>query len=125
MIHPSTRMTRWMMRGASPKYHMRSGSHLFRVAHWKCISKIELKSLIRRFASREQQLCRRMAPTFRWRKRRLGAVAIYEARFERVPDIFRNHKLPRMKSYYVHNGRYVWPDFGEPGNPVWGTTNTQ
>ena len=109
------------MRGASPKYHLRSGSELFRNAHWKRVSKNDLKSLIKRFATREQKCLIRLAPTFCWRKRRLGAVAVYEARFERVPDIFRNHTLPRMKSYYVHNGRYVWPEHGEPGRPVWGS----
>jgi hypothetical protein len=55
MIHPPTRMTKWVMRGASPKYHLLSGSELFRVAHWKRVSKNELKSLIKRFATREQQ----------------------------------------------------------------------
>lgn len=122
MIHPQTRMTKWMMRGASPKHHFRSGSELFRVTHWKRVSKHELKSLILRFATREQQCCTGLAPAFCWRKRRLGAVAVYEARFERVPDIFRKHKLPRIKSYYVRNGRYVWPNHGEPGKPVWGST---
>jgi uncharacterized protein len=39
----------------------------------------------------------RLAPTFCWQKRRFSAVVVYEARFERVPDVFRNHNLPRMK----------------------------
>ena len=124
MIHHQTRITKWVMRGESPKYHLLSGSVLFRVAHWKRLRKNELKSLIRRFATREEQCRIKLAPTFCWRRRRLGAVAVYEARFERVPDIFRNHKLPRMKSYYVQNGRYVWPEHGEPGKPVWGSTVT-
>jgi hypothetical protein len=115
----ATRMTKWILSGRSPKYHFRAGSELFRVAHWKRIPKYDLKSLIFRFATREQQCCRRSASPYRWRKRRLGAVAVYEARFERVPDTFRNHKLPRMKSYYVHNGRYVWPNWGKPGASVW------
>ncbi len=117
-------MIKWMMRGASPKYHLLPGSELFRVAQWKRVSKNELKSLIKRFATREQQCRIRSAPAFCWRRRRLGAVAVYEARFERVPDVFRNHNLPRMKSYYVHNGTYVWPEHGKPGKPVWGSTAT-
>ena len=45
----------------------------------------------------------------------LSMATVYDAKFGPVPDLFCNHKLPRMKSYYVHNGRYVWS-----GKPVWG-----
>jgi hypothetical protein len=74
--------------------------------------------LIKRFATRENQARRKGAPTFRWRCRRLRAVAVFERRFEQVPDIFRKRKLPIRKSYYVHQGTYVWPESGEPGSMV-------
>jgi hypothetical protein len=80
----------------------------------------ELTGLILRFATREHRCRKKSVPFFCWRRRRLGAVAVFEARFGRVPDIFRNHKLPRMKSYYVHNGRYVWSD-----KPVWGSADAE
>ena len=100
------------------KYALGAGSQLLRPAHWARAAKNELKGLIKRFATREDNCRRKGAPTFRWRTRRLGAVAVYEAGFERVPDIFRGHGLPRMKSYYVHDAKYVWPETGEPGRPV-------
>jgi hypothetical protein len=75
----------------------------------------ELKSLIKRFATRENQCCRKGGRAYRWRSYRLKAVVVYERRFERVPEIFRGWKLPPMKSYYVREGRYVWPEHGEPG----------
>jgi hypothetical protein len=75
-------------------------------------------SLIKRFATRENQSRQHGAPTFRWRRRRLGAVGVFERRFEKVPEVFRNHKLPKMKSYYVHQRKYIWPESGEPGKPV-------
>jgi hypothetical protein len=74
-------------------------------------------SLIKRLATRENQ-SRHGAPTFRWRRHRLGAVGEFERRFEKVPEVFRNHKLPRMKSYSVHQREYIWPESGEPGKPV-------
>jgi hypothetical protein len=48
-------------------------------------------------------------PTFIWRRRRLGAVIEYERRFEEVPQLFKGHKLPNLRSYYVIDGKYIWP----------------
>lgn len=104
------------MRLASIENRLLPGSQLFRVGRWKRMTKLELKGLILRFATREHRCRLESLPTFCWRRRRLGAVAVFEKRFERAPEIFRAHKLPRMKSYYVQNGRYVWI-----GKPVWGT----
>ena len=106
------------MRGANRKYALGPGSELLRAAHWARAAQNELKGLIKRFATREENCRRRGAPTFPWRTRRLNAVAVYEARFERAPDIFRARRLPRMRSYYVHDAKYVWPERGEPGRPV-------
>ena len=75
-------------------------------------------NLIKRFATRENRSRQHGKPTFRWRRRRLRAVGVFERRFERVPEVFRNHQLPKMKSYYMHEGKYIWPESGEPGKPV-------
>lgn len=105
-------------RGAGRKYQLLPGSELLREGHWKRVDKNVLKNLIKRFATHEN-LCREICkPTYRWRNRRLKAVAVYEERFERPPEIFCHHKLPPMKSYYVHDRKYVWPEHGEPGRPI-------
>ncbi len=106
------------MNGARRKYMLLAGSELLRATYWARAEKNVLKGLIKRFATREDDCRSKGAPIFRWRSRRLGAVSIYEARFERVPDIFRSHRLPRIRSFYVHDSRYVWPEHGEPGRPV-------
>src|SRR5678816_1925280 len=106
------------MSSARRKYALLAGSELLRATYWARAAQNELKGLIKRFATREDNCRRKGAPTFRWRKHRLEAVSIYETRFERVPDVFRSHRLPRMASYYVHEGKYIWPERGEPGRPV-------
>src|SRR5690349_10532576 len=100
------------------KYRLLPGSELLRVGHWQRAEAGQLKGLIKRFATRENQVRKRGKPSFLWRTRRLKAVAIYEARFEAAPEAFRRHKLPSLSSYYVRNGRYLWPETGEPGKPV-------
>jgi len=99
------------MSPGSGRYHFGSAKH-------RC----DARTLtIKRFATRENR-CRRKSKeaksTYRWRSYRLRAVGVYESRFERVPEIFRNRKLPQMRSYYVRDGRYVWPEHGEPGKLV-------
>jgi hypothetical protein len=106
------------MRGSNRKYALGAGSSLLRAAYWTTAAQNELKGLIKRFATREENCRRKGASTFHWRRRRLGAVAVYESRFEQVPDIFRKRQLPRLRSYYVHDAKYVWPERGEPGKPV-------
>jgi hypothetical protein len=94
------------------------GSAVLRVNYWQGAPRGDLMSLIKRFATRENQARRKGAPIFRWRHLRLRAVAIFEKRFEDVPKVYRMHKLPKMRSYYIHDGRYIWPESGEPGKPV-------
>jgi len=96
------------MRLATIKHRLLPGSELFRVSCWLSLSEHELKNVILRFATREHHSRTRSGGVFYWRRRRLGAVAVFEARFGRVPDILRNHVLPAIRSYYVHDGRYVW-----------------
>jgi hypothetical protein len=105
------------MRSSKRKYSLFAGSELLRVGHWQRAAAAELKGLIKRFATREDQARRRGKQSFVWRRRRLSAIAIYEARFESAPEIFRHHKLPSLMSYYVSEGKYVWPETGEPGKP--------
>jgi len=106
------------VRGLGRKYRLLPGSELLRVGYWQRAEAVELKGLIKRFATRENQARKRGRQSFLWRNRRLTAVAVYEARFESAPEIFRHHKLPSLRSYYVHDGRYLWPEHGEPGEPV-------
>jgi hypothetical protein len=106
------------MRGSNRKYALEAGSPLLRSTYWASAAPNELKGLIKRFATREEQCRSKGISTYPWRRRRLSAVAVYESRFEQVPDIFRKRELPRMRSYYVHNAKYVWPERGEPGRPV-------
>ena len=107
-----------LTRGAGRKYLLLPGSELLRVEYWKRAHKLELMGLIKRFATRERRCRSRGKPTFRWRNRRLAAVAVFEARFERPPEIFCQWALPAFQSFYVHNGRYVWPEHGQPGDLV-------
>jgi hypothetical protein len=106
------------MHEAGRKYRLLPGSELLRVNYWWRVEAAELKGLIKRFATRENQARRKGRPAFVWRNRRLSAVAIYETRFKSAPAVFRQHKLPPLKSYYVHEGRYLWPEHGEPGKPL-------
>lgn len=106
------------MRNRSRKHHLLPGSELLRVGYWQRTGAAELKRLIKRFAAREDEARSRGKQTFIWRRRRLNAVTIYEMRFDSAPEVFRRHKLPSLMSYYVHEGKYVWPETGEPGKPV-------
>ena len=101
------------MRLATIKLRLLPGSELLRVSCWRSLTERELKNLILRFATLEHRSRTRPGGVFYWRRRRLGAAAVYEGRFCRAPDIFRKYVLPDMKSYYVHDGRYVWT-----GRPV-------
>jgi hypothetical protein len=112
------RSYRFSMKGLGRKYLLLPGSELLRSGYWVRATKNELKGLIKRFATRENQCRRKGNCAYRWRSYRLRAVGVYERRFERVPDIFRGWKLPPMKSYYVRDGRYVWPEHGDPGRLV-------
>jgi hypothetical protein len=105
------------MRDLRRKQRLLPGSELLRAGYWQQAGEIELKQLIKRFATREDQARRRSKPSFLWRRRRLSAVSIYEERFGAPPAIFRSHKLPLQRSYYVHEGKYIWPETGEPGKP--------
>ena len=109
---------RFPMRGSGRKYLLLPGSELLRSVYWARATKNVLKGLIKRFATRENRCRTKGKSTYRWRSYRLRAVSVYESRFERVPEIFRNRKLPQMRSYYVRDGRYVWPEHGEPGKLV-------
>ena len=105
------------MRGSGRRYRLLPGSELLRVRYWQKAEANELKGLIKRFATRENHAWKKGKGALLWRSRRLKAVAVYEARFEPAPEIFRHRKLPLQKSYYVHGGKYVWPEHGEPGKP--------
>ena len=68
----------------------------------------DLKGLIQRFATREARAHRNVEPAFIWRGKRLSAIAIYEARFGTVPELFKRRTLPKLRSYNVQNGEYLW-----------------
>ena len=106
------------MSSAPHKHALGPGSELLREAYWRAATQIELQGLIKRFATRENQSRRAGKPAYLWRCRRLRAVAIFEARFGPVPSVLRARRLAPQRSYYVHKGRYVWPERGEPGKPV-------
>jgi hypothetical protein len=103
---------------ATLRYALEPGSECFRDRYWQRTSAADLKSLIKRFATRENRARSQGEPSYLWRVRRLRAVNVYKSRFGSVPAIFGKHALVPMKSYYVHDGRYVWPERGEPGRPV-------
>ncbi len=84
-----------MIRATARDYRLAAGSAVLRVSYWQCTTRRDLMSLIKRFATRENQSRQHGAPTFRWRRRRLGAIGVFERRFEKVPEVFRNHKLPK------------------------------
>ena len=79
--------------------------------------KHDLKALIQRFSTREAKASRNTEPVFIWRSKRLEAVAIYEARFEAVPELFKRRSLPKLNSYYVHKGQYLWSLPRDNSNP--------
>ena len=92
------------------QYKLNLGSSLLRVTEWESISNRQLKSLIQRFATREAKLMSKGKPSFNvWRNRRLKAVEIFEQRFVKTPEIFKLWKMPTLKSYYINNGKYIWP----------------
>jgi hypothetical protein len=99
-------------------YRLLPGSVLLRPGLWWRAEQAQLKLLIKRFATREDHARRRGLPTYLWRSRRLHAVAVYERRFEAVPNLLRARRLPPQGSYYVQDGRYIWPERGSPGDPV-------
>jgi len=109
------------MKHAARKFKLLPGSELLRAGVWWRVPQGLLKTLIKRFATREELSRRAGKTTYVWKSRRLRAVAIYESRFERVPDLFRARRLPPRRSYYVQEGKYVWPVRGEPGDPVPGS----
>lgn len=89
-------------------YRLNSGSPLRRAETWKALPQYDLKALIQRFATRESKSAKNAEPAFIWRRKRLEAVTIYELRFGTVPDIFKRRSLPKLSSYYVQNGQYLW-----------------
>ena len=91
------------------KYKLGRGSELLRVSSWNQIHQMQLKSLIHRFATREAHSISTGKPFYFWRVKRLGAVAVYESRFGGVPELFKKRSMPKLKSYYVNNGVYLWP----------------
>lgn len=97
------------MNGSEVKYRLEAGSSLLRPATWERMERDALKALIQRFATRESKCSKKAEPTFRWRRKRLAAIAVFERRFGPAPELFTRHKLPKLKSYYVLNGKYLWP----------------
>lgn len=77
---------------------------------WQKIPQNQLKTLIRRFATREAGNLNVGHPEFGlWRVRRLRAVDAYEKRFGGVPELFKKRKMPVLKSYYAINSENIWP----------------
>ena len=103
------------MKFSSIKYQLKPGSSLLKVNTWKSLARLELKSLIQRFATRENKCYKNAKPGGAlWRRRRLTALAIYASRFGQPPAFFRQRKLPNLRSYYVFNGEYLWPSNAQP-----------
>ena len=93
------------------KYKLLKGSPLLKALIWQQLNKRQLQSLIKRFATREAKLIRQgHASFFIWRSRRISAVHIYEKRYGEVPQLFKKRCMPKLKSYYINNGVYTWPN---------------
>ena len=102
----------------SRSFRLLPGSELLRPIYWWHCDQSRLKILIKRFATREDRARGAGRPTYLWRSRRLHAVAVYEVRFEAVPQLLRSRRLAPRESYYVQDGKYIWPELGMPGDPV-------
>src|SRR4051812_6172389 len=98
------------MRPPAWKHGLLPGSEMLRDQYWRTASRAELMSLVKRFATREQRCRSACRPAYLWRVRRLRAVAAFEQRFGPVPSLLRSRKLIPLASYYVKDGRYVWPE---------------
>lgn len=96
------------MNGSQIKYRLEIGSSLLRAATWERMERDAFKALIQRFTTRESKCAARAKPTYRWRRKRLAAVAVFERRFGPAPELFTRYKLPRLRSYYKVNGTYIW-----------------
>ena len=106
------------MNGSHIKYRLGIGSSLLRVATWEQMDRNELKALIQRFATRESKCSAKAKPTFLWRRKRLAAITVFERRYGSAPKLFTSYKLPRLKSYYIVNGVYLWPRAAQQGAPA-------
>ncbi len=97
--------------GIKSKYKLLKGSPLLKGLIWQQLNKRQLQTLIKRFATREAKLLRQgHASFFIWRSRRILAVRIYEKRYGDVPQLFKKRCMPKLKSYYINNGVYTWPN---------------
>lgn len=105
------------MNGSHIKYRLEIGSSLLRVATWERMERDSLKALIQRFSTRESKCSAKAKPTYRWRRKRLAAIVLFERRHGPAPELFTRYKLPRLKSYYKVNGVYLWPRGAQQGAP--------
>jgi hypothetical protein len=97
------------MRVKAIDYRLDQRSALLRSRTWRALPQGDLKGLIQRFATRESQGSKRGRSCFLWKRRRLAAVTVYRQRFGSVPEIFSSIRLPRIRSYYMKDGQYIWP----------------
>ena len=103
------------MNGSHIKYKLMQGSSLLRVVTWRAMARLELKALIQRFATRENNCYKNAKPGGAlWRRRRLTAISVYEGRFGQPPAFFCQRTLPKLDSYYVVDGQYLWPSSAQP-----------
>lgn len=100
--------------GSHVKYRLGLGSPLLRASVWQAMPFRELKALIQRFSTKENQCFRKGRAGALWRRRRLAAVAVFEQRYGQAPLLFKQQKLPRLASYYVRKGQYLWPVPAQP-----------
>ena len=105
------------MNGSHIKYRLEIGSSLLRVVTWERKERDPLKTLIQRFTTRESKCSAKAKPTYRWRRKRLAAIAVFERRYGPAPELFTRYKLPRLKSYYKANGVLLWPRIAQQGAP--------
>jgi len=68
----------------------------------------ELRALVIRFASIERSYASKGRPNLIWKRRRLGAIQVFERNFGTVPSLFKG-VLPRRGSFYEHAGGPPWP----------------
>jgi hypothetical protein len=78
--------------------------------NWKVYNYKLIQALIKRLATKENDLLRERSPFFfYYRRKRFSAVEFYTKHYGTVPKIFKVRRLPDIKSFYINNGVYVWP----------------
>lgn len=108
-MSPKSKLGDEMRRPQNRKYRLDDGSSLLRKMHWDSATEKELHTLIMRFARLERRGWKTSNTGFKWRRRRIDAVAVYEKRFAPVPIPFGGRLLPKKINIYTKDGKHIWP----------------